>query len=236
MGKFLDKVRQVFNLFLIMLLVAAVAAVFVYFLTDEAQRGTTFWMSVAGMAAGLILTTLFAAKVAVRQDGGRGVPGGFAQLFLVGAYFLFTLIIAVVNAKVGFSTTAYLLIHVGALAVFLIPLLLTNMAMLKQTSYERRAQKEGRLNLAAKAVAVEHVAEDLASAGVSAGELAPLRNLADSLRYSDPTPGPRDLEEKLERALLALETAAADSGAALRAVTAAARALEDRNAAVLAAK
>ena len=42
MGKFFDKIRQVFNLFLIMLLIAAVAAVFIYFLTTPEQRGTTF--------------------------------------------------------------------------------------------------------------------------------------------------------------------------------------------------
>ena len=76
MGKFLDKIRQAFNLFLIMLLIAAVAAVFVYFLTDEAQRGTTFWMSVAFMGAGLVLTTLFASRVSMRGDSGRSVPVG----------------------------------------------------------------------------------------------------------------------------------------------------------------
>ena len=236
MGKFLDKVRQVFNLFLIMLLVAAVAAVFVYFLTDEAQRGTTFWMSVAFMAAGLVLTTLFASRVAVRGDGGRSVPGSFTQLFLVAAYFIFTIIIAIVNAKVGFSFTVYLLIHVGAAALFLLPLLFTNMAMVKQDSFERRAQREGRANLAARAVTVSQIADDLAGAGMSAEELDPIRKLADSLKYADPTPGPWEVEQKLEAALNALSAASSDGASALNAAKNAARALEARNAAVMAAK
>ncbi|MBR1419408.1 MAG: hypothetical protein IJ576_10630, partial [Synergistaceae bacterium] len=104
MGKFFDKIRQVFNLFLIMLLVAAVAAVFIYFLTTPEQRGTTFWISIGFIAAALVLSTLFASRIAMRGNSGRAVPGHFAQMFLAIAYFAFVIIIAVVNAFQNFST------------------------------------------------------------------------------------------------------------------------------------
>lgn len=238
MGKIIDKIRQVFNLFLLMLLIVAVAAVFVWFLAEPESRGTTFWMSLGFMGFALLLTTLFASRIALRGSGGRGVSGHFAQLFLIGGYFLFTIIIAIVNAKMAFSTTGYLLIHVGGLAVFLIPLLLTNMALLKQDSAERREQKQGRLDLAARATRIKNLAADAeAAAKISRDELAPLYKLSESLQFSDPTPGPRDLENALDGALAALErTDQSNAVELLRACTLAERALEARNAAVLNAK
>ena len=238
MGKIIDKIRQVFNLFLLMLLVVAVAAVLVWFLAEPESRGTTFWMSLGFMGFALLLSTLFASRIALRTSGGRNVPGHFAQLFLIGGYFIFTIAAAFANAKMGFSPTGYLLIHVVGLAVFLIPLLLTNMALLKQDSAEHREQKQGRLDLAARATRIRNLAADAeAGANISREELAPLYKLSESLQFSDPTPGPRDLENALDGALAVLERAdTANSAELLRACTLAERALEARNAAVLSAK
>ena len=123
MGKFFNKIRQVFNLFLIMLLIAAATAVFVYFLTTPEQRGTTFWISIGFLTAALVLCTLFASRIAMRGNSGRAVPGHFAQLFLIFAYFAFVVIISIVNAFKNFGVTTYLLIHVGGLFVFMLPLI-----------------------------------------------------------------------------------------------------------------
>ncbi|MCR5346614.1 MAG: hypothetical protein K6E38_02460 [Fretibacterium sp.] len=236
MGKIIDKIRQVFNLFLLMLLIIAVVAVFVWFLTEPESRGTTFWMSMGFMAVALLLTTLFASRIALRGNGGRGVSGHFAQLFLIGGYFVFTIAAAIVNAKMAFSVTGYLLLHVGGLAVFLIPLLLTNMALLKQDSAEHREQKQGRLDMAARAARIRNLATD-AEAKISREDLAPLYKLSESLQFSDPTPGPLELENSLDGALAALErTDPVNTAELLRACTLAARALEARNAAVLSAK
>jgi len=138
----------------------------------------------------------------------------------------------------GFSPTGYLLLHVVGLAVFLLPLLLTNMALLKQDSAEHREQKQGRLDLAARATRIRNLAADAeAGANISREELAPLYKLSESLQFSDPTPGPRDLENALDGALAVLErTDTANSAELLRACTLAERALEARNAAVLSAK
>lgn len=238
MGKIIDKIRQVFNLFLLMLLIVAVAAVLVWFLAEPESRGTTFWMSLGFMGFALLLSTLFASRIALRTNEGRNVPGHFTQLFLIGGYFIFTIIVAIVNAKMGFSPTGYLLLHVVGLAVFLLPLLLTNMALLKQDSAEHREQKQGRLDLAARATRIRNLAADAeAGANISREELAPLYKLSESLQFSDPTPGPRDLENALDGALAVLErTDTANSAELLRACTLAERALEARNAAVLSAK
>lgn len=238
MGKIIDKIRQVFNLFLLMLLIVAVAAVLVWFLAEPESRGTTFWMSLGFMGFALLLSTLFASRIALRTNEGRNVPGHFTQLFLIGGYFIFTIIAAIVNAKMGFSLTGYLLLHVVGLAVFLLPLLLTNMALLKQDSAEHREQKQGRLDLAARATRIRNLAADAeAGANISREELAPLYKLSESLQFSDPTPGPRDLENALDGALAVLErTDTANSAELLRACTLAERALEARNAAVLSAK
>lgn len=238
MGKIIDKIRQVFNLFLLMLLIVAVAAVLVWFLAEPESRGTTFWMSLGFMGFALLLSTLFASRIALRTNEGRNVPGHFTQFFLIGGYFIFTIIAAIVNAKMGFSPTGYLLLHVVGLAVFLLPLLLTNMALLKQDSAEHREQKQGRLDLAARATRIRNLAADAeAGANISREELAPLYKLSESLQFSDPTPGPRDLENALDGALAVLErTDTANSAELLRACTLAERALEARNAAVLSAK
>ncbi|MBR1671363.1 MAG: hypothetical protein IJ702_00375 [Fretibacterium sp.] len=240
MGKIIDKIRQVFNLFLLMLLIAAATAVFVWFLTEPEARGTAFWMSMGFMVFALLLSTLFASRVALRGNGGRGVPGHFAQLFLVAGYFLFTIIAAVVNARMNFSTTVYLLVHVGGLVLFLVPLLLTNMALLKQDSAERREQKQGRLDMITRATRIKNLATD-AELSIAKEKLASLFKLSESLQFSDPTPGPRDLENALDDALEALEKMgdrldASNAEELLRACTLAERALATRNAAVLSAK
>ena len=249
MGKFFDKIRQVFNLFLIMLLIAAVAAVFIYFLTTPEQRGTTFWISIGFIAAALVLSTLFASRIAMRGNSGRAVPGHFAQMFLAIAYFAFVIIIAVVNAFQNFSTVTYLLIHVAGLFVFMLPLILMNMAMLKQDNSERRQQEAGRVDLSIKANHVENILSDITAIAphLAVGDrLSKIKNLAESLRYSDPTPGPRALENALNNALNNLEDIASGLTSLedvnnklpeiLKAVTSADRALTDRNTAVLNAK
>ena len=43
MSKATNKVRHIFNLFLLLFLVAVVAGVCVWFLTTPEARGTTFW-------------------------------------------------------------------------------------------------------------------------------------------------------------------------------------------------
>lgn len=265
MGKFVDKIRQVFNLFLIMFLIAAVTAVFIYFLTTPEQRGTTFWISIGFLAAALILCTLFASRIAMRGNSGRAVPGHFAQLFLVFAYFIFVIAIAITNAFKNFGTTSYLLIHIGGLVVFMLPLVLMNMAMLKQDSSERRQQQEGRVDLSIKASHVNNILNDITAlapnlAANNKDKLAAIKKLAESLQYSDPTPGPKELENALNGALNNLGnlasgltsdltglTSAEDANEKiekineklpeiLRAVTLAERALNDRNTAVLNAK
>ncbi len=42
MGKFFNKIRQVFNIFLILALVVAASSLFIYFMTSPEQRGVTF--------------------------------------------------------------------------------------------------------------------------------------------------------------------------------------------------
>ncbi|MBQ4418205.1 MAG: hypothetical protein II870_01095 [Synergistaceae bacterium] len=249
MGKFFDKIRQVFNLFLIMFLVGAVTAVFIYFLTTPEQRGTTFWISMGFLTAALVLCTLFASRIAMRGNSGRAVPGHFAQLFLIFAYFAFVVIISIVNAFKNFGVTTYLLIHVGGLFVFMLPLILMNMAMLKQNNSERKQQEQGRVDLSIKANHVNNLLNDIITIApelATGDKLSKIKNLAESLRYSDPTPAPRSLENALNNALNNLEDLAAGLSSSedvnnklpeiLRAVTQAERALTDRNTAVLNAK
>ena len=88
MGKFFSKIRQVFNIFLISALIAAVAAVFVYFLTKPEQRGTTFWISVGFLAFALILETLQASGIAMRSNNGKNIPVGFSKFHSRSSIFL----------------------------------------------------------------------------------------------------------------------------------------------------
>ena len=96
---------------------------------------------------------------------------------------------------------------------------------------------------------VENVLNDITALApqLAVGDqLAKIKKLAESLRYSDPTPAPRALENALNNALNNLEDIAAGLTSLddvnnklpeiLKAVTSADRALTDRNTAVLNAK
>lgn len=227
MGKFFNKLRQVFNIFLISALIAAVTAVFVYFLTSPEQRGTTFWISVAFLGVAFVFETLTASGIAMRGNDGKNVPVGFSKFILGGIYFLFVIVMSVGNALYPFSVTKYLLIHIAGLAVFLIPMVFMNMAELRLSGSDRKQQDEGRANLSALSSRVGYVAQDLKASG----DVSRLSRLADSLKYSDPTPASRKLERELEEAVDRLEDAAKSGNLdeALRLCTLAERALEMRN-------
>ena len=245
MSKATNKVRHIFNLFLLLFLVAVVAGVCVWFLTTPEARGTTFWMSMGFLAFAALLGTLFASRIVLRSNAGREIPHGFSHIYLLALYFIFVIAMAVANARIAFSVTTYFLIHIVGLAVFLIPLLLTNMAMLKLSGADRGEQRQGRQNLAAAATRVRNMAEDLKSAAAGQERIAPLLGLADALQYSDPSAAPEEAEDALKGALDALDEEAgmmmaspdAERGErwekVLRACVKAERALEARNAALL---
>ena len=245
MSKATNKVRHIFNLFLLLFLVAVVAGVCVWFLTTPEARGTTFWMSMGFLAFAALLGTLFASRIVLRSNAGREIPHGFSHIYLLALYFIFVIAMAVANARIAFSVTTYFLIHIVGLAVFLIPLLLTNMAMLKLSGADREEQRQGRQNLAAAATRVRNMAEDLKSAAAGQERIAPLLGLADALQYSDPSAAPGEAEDALKGALDALDEEAGMMMASpdtergdrwekvLRACVKAERALEARNAALL---
>ena len=246
MSKATNKVRHIFNLFLLLFLVAVVTGVCVWFLTTPEARGTTFWMSMGFLAFAALLGTLFASRIVIRSNAGREVPHGFSQLYLLVLYFIFVIAMAITNARIAFSVTTYFLIHIVGLAVFLIPLLLTNMAMLKLSGADRREERQGRQNLAAAATRVRNIAEDLKNAVAGGQErIAPLLGLADSLQYSDPSAAPKEAENALKEALETLDEEVgvmlvspdAERGERweklLRACIKAERALEARNTALL---
>ena len=228
MWKFFNKVRQVFNLFLIMLLIVAATAVFIYFLTTPEQRGTTFWISMGFLLFALVLETLQASGIAMRSNGGKEIPAGFSKVILGGLYFIFVIAMSIWNAFAGFSVTKCMLIHVGGLVVFLIPMILMNMATLRMSGADRKEREEGRQNLSSLANKVEYVIEDMNAAGLNVPGLA---NLAESLRYSDPAPASRSLERELENAVKNLASAAEgkDPEEVARACVLAERALKERN-------
>ena len=238
MGKFFSKLRQVFNIFLISALIAAVAALFVYFLTTPEQRGTTFWISVAFLCVAFVFQTLQASGIAWRGNGGKNVPVGFSKLILGFVYFLFVIVMAVGNALYPFTTIKYLLIHVAGLAVFLIPMALMNMAELKLSDATTRQQEEERINLVLLATKVGYIADDLKASDVPAQIISQIMRFSESIRYSDPTPASRKIERGLAEAIDALEDAAKsrDASAIQQACTLAERALRERNEAVLHAK
>lgn len=245
MSKATNKVRHIFNLFLLLFLVAVVTGVCVWFLTTPEARGTTFWMSMGFLAFAALLGTLFASRIVLRSNAGREIPHGFSHIYLLALYFIFVIAMALVNARMAFSVTTYFLIHIVGLAIFLIPLLLTNMAMLKLSGADRREQQQGRQNLAAAATRVRNMAEDLKSAAAGQERIAPLLGLADALQYSDPSAAPGEAENALKGALDALDEEAEMMMASpdtergdrwekvLRACVKAERALEARNAALL---
>lgn len=231
MWKFFNKVRQVFNLFLILLLITVATAVFVYFLTTPEQRGTTFWISAGFLFFALVLETLMASGIAMRSNNGKEIPVGFSKVILGGIYFLFVIVMSVGNAFANFSITKYMLIHIGGLVVFLVPMIMMNMASLRLSGADRKEREEGRLNLSSMANKVNYIFEDMKAAGLPQSALSQLANFSDALRYSDPAPASGRLEKNLEEAVNKLETAAQTKDVAeiSRAFTAAERALKERN-------
>ena len=239
MWKFFNKIRQVFNLFLILLLIVVVAAVFIYFLTTPEQRGaTTFKMSMGFLLFALVLETLTASGIAMRSNKGKEVPVGFSKIIFGGLYFIFVVAVSIWNAYADFSVTKYLLIHVGGLVVFLVPMLMINMATLRMSGADRKEREEGRLNLSMLADKVSYVCEDMKAAGISHDEYMKVSNLAEALRYSDPTPASSRIERDLEDAVknLAAAGTAKEFDKIPQLCLTAERALKDRNNYVINAK
>ena len=240
MGKFFNKIRQVFNIFLINALIGLAAAVFIYFLTTPEHRGITFWISVGFLIFALLYETLTFSGIAMRSHEGRDVPVGFVQVVVAGIYFVFVIVVSVWNALSGFSVLKYSLIHVAGLVVFFVPMMLINMFKLKQHGADRKQQSEGRQELSFMANKIGYIVDDLKAAGLNPNDLSALVNLSEKLRYSAPTPASGRIERALDDALKNLEGVASkpehDINAILRACTMAERALKDRNEAVKNAK
>lgn len=231
MGKFFNKLRQVFNIFLIFLLIGLAAAVCIYFLTTPEQRGTTFWISAGFLVFALIFETFIFSGIAMRSNKGKEIPVSFTKVIWAGLYFIFVIGVSIWNARAGFTVIKYTLIHIVGLVVFLVPMVMMNMLTLKMSGSDRKEREEGRLNLYSLANKVAYVVQDLISAGVPQGELARLNNLAEQLRYSDPAPASKQLERDLENAVKNLEAVAVNKNAEeiSRACTLAERALRERN-------
>ncbi|MBQ6666162.1 MAG: hypothetical protein IJM68_11305 [Synergistaceae bacterium] len=201
MGKFFSKLRQVFNIFLVMALIGLAAAVFTYYLTTPEQRGTTFWISAGFIIFALVLETFLFAGIAWRGNGGKNIPVSFSKSILGGLYFVFTIVVAVWNAYAGWTITRLMLTEVGGLVVFLVPMMLINMAELKLSDATTRQQSEGRANLASMASRVGYIADDMKSAGMSQEAVAQVVRFSESVKYSDPTPASGKLERELENAV-----------------------------------
>lgn len=231
MGKFFNKIRQVFNIFLIMALIGVAAAVFAYYLTTPEQRGTTFWISAAFLVFGLVLETLIFAGIAWRGNGGKNIPVSFSKAIIGGLYFVFVIVAAIWCAYSQWSVTKYLLVHVGGLVVFLVPMGLINMAELKLSDSESRAQAEGRVNIATMSSRIGYIADEMRTAGMTQDAISQVRRFSEAVKYSDPTPASGKLERGLENAVKDIENAAKsqDSEAVMKACTLAERALNERN-------
>ena len=231
MGKFFNKIRQVFNIFLILALISAASALFIYFLTTPEQRNITFWISIGFIVFALILETLQASGIAMRFNSGRNIPVSFSKLILGGIYFVFVLAMSFWNAFDPFTTTKYILIHVAGLVVFLLPMILINMAELRLSGSDRKERAEGRANLALMSRQVEYIVNDLKASGIPGEKLLQLINLSEALKYSDPAPASGKIERALEDALNKLESSASskDMTIILGACTLAERALRERN-------
>ena len=227
MGKFFNKIRQVFNIFLILALISAASALFIYFMTTPEQRNITFWISIGF----IVFETLQASGIAMRFNSGRNIPVSFSKLILGGVYFVFVLAMSFWNAFAPFTTTKYILIHVAGLVVFLLPMILINMAELRLSGSDRKERAEGRANLALMSRQVEYIVNDLKASGIPGDKLLQLINLAEALKYSDPAPASGKIERSLEDALRSLELSASskDMTIILGACTLAERALRERN-------
>ena len=231
MGKFFSKIRQVFNIFLIMALIAAAVAVFAYYLTTPEQRGTNFWISAGFLLFALVLETLIFAGVAWRGNKGKNIPVSFSKAIIGGVYFLFVIVAAIWCAYSEWSVTKYVLVHIGGLVVFLVPMGLINMAELKLSNSEARQQAEGRVNLASMSSHLGYIADEMRTAGMTQEAISQVKRLAEAVKYSDPTPASGKLERGLENAVKEIESAAKtqDSESVMKACTLAQRALSERN-------
>ena len=231
MGKFFSKIRQVFNIFLIMALIGVAAAAFTYYLTTPEQRGTNFWISAGFIVFALVVETLMFAGIAMRSNNGKNIPVSFSKSILGGLYFVFTIVAAVWNAYSGWSMTHLMLVEIGGLVVFLVPMGLINMAELKLSDATSKQQSEGRANLASMSSKIAFIADDLRAAGISQEAVSKAIALSEAVKYSDPSPASRKLERELEDAVSELERAAkgSDADAVIKACVAAERALSMRN-------
>ena len=183
------------------------------------------------MVFGLILETLMFAGIAWRGNGGKNVPVGFSKAIIGGVYFVFVIVAAIWCAYSEWSVTKYVLVHVGGLVVFLVPMGLINMAELKLSDSESRAHAEGRVNIATMSSRIGYIADEMRTAGMTQEAISAVRKFAEAVKYSDPTPASGKLERGLENAVRDIENAAKsqDSQSVIEACTLAERALRERN-------
>ena len=141
------------------------------------------------------------------------------------------IVAAIWCAYASWSVTKYILVHVGGLVVFLVPMGLINMAELKLSNAESRQQAEGRVNLASMSSRLGYIADEMRTAGMSQDAIAHVMRFAESVKYSDPTPASGKLERGLVNAVNDIESAAKtnDSESVMKACTLAQRALSERN-------
>ena len=183
------------------------------------------------MVFGLVLETLMFAGIAWRGNNGKNVPVGFSKAIIGGVYFVFVIVVAIWCAYSEWSVTKYMLVHVGGLVVFLVPMGLINMAELKLSNAETRQQAEGRVNIATISSRIGYIADDMRTAGMTQEAISQIMRFSEAVKYSDPTPASGKLERGLENAVREIENAAKrqDSEAVIRACTLAERALKERN-------
>ncbi len=197
-----NKIRQIFNLFLLLLFVTTITGVFVWLLTKPEDRGTTFWLSMGFLGFAALMATLVASRIALRTNRGADILHGFSHLYLLVLYFVFVAGISIANIWVSFPVTTYVLIHVGGIGVFLTPVLMINMAMLRLSGDDRTAVRQRAFVLKDYALQAEAMARELKGDEKNANDLrTSLKLLAESLTYADPTPGPDESEGRLLQAM-----------------------------------
>jgi hypothetical protein len=244
MGVRLNKFHQVFNIFLTLGLICAVAAVFLFFLTKPEQRDVTFWISIGVLVFAGVLDAMFASRI-VFSDDSRQPPHTFTQLALAVLYTVVVIVLAVVNGLSRFGVVNYFLVHIGVGLVFLLPLQMVNMAAVKSGGQKSVAERT-RNNLRDEAARVQNILSRVES-HVPGSNVTKLRKLADNLLYSEPADAPPAIERALTMAIDDLEARAeifiADPDPSIPtrtalsdAVDAADRALKVRNEAILRSK
>ena len=244
MGVRLNKAHQVLNIFLILAVICAVAAAFLFFLTKPEQRVAAFWVSMGVLVFAGVVDAMFASRI-VFSDDGRQPPHAFTQLALAALYTAAVIILAVVNGFSGFSLVNYFLIHIGVGLVFLLPLQMINMAAVKSAG-EKSVAEYSRNNLKDESLRVENIVSRIESRHPGSN-VTKLRKLADNLLYSEPSQAPKAVERALTLSIDDLEAragmfiAAPDPSMQVRealseAADAADRALKARNEAILRSK